>query len=163
MASSDKNSKTTSKTNISKEETATTKKESVASRASKKVTSKKSTSKKTVSKKTVSKKTASKKASTIKGEAGTVKTGTTNLSNRGRRKIRTGVVVSDKMEKTIVVKAETSGKHSLYGKIVRKTKKFYVDDRDNEAKVGDLVKIAETRPLSKKKRWRLLSIVEKAR
>lgn len=79
-----------------------------------------------------------------------------------RRKARIGKVVSDKMEKTIVVKVETYKKDSLYGKRVRYTTKFKAHDEQNEAKVGDVVQIMETRPLSKDKRWRLIKIVEKA-
>lgn len=79
-----------------------------------------------------------------------------------RRKVRIGKVVSDKMEKTVVVAVETYKKDSLYGKRVKYTKKFKVHDEKNEAKVGDVVRIMETRPLSKDKRWRLVEIVEKA-
>ncbi|WP_124726410.1 30S ribosomal protein S17 [Staphylospora marina] len=79
-----------------------------------------------------------------------------------RRKVRIGRVVSDKMDKTIVVAVETYKKHPLYGKRVKYTKKFKAHDERNEAKTGDTVKIMETRPLSKEKRWRLVEIVEKA-
>jgi small subunit ribosomal protein S17 len=79
-----------------------------------------------------------------------------------RRKVRIGRVVSDKMDKTIVVAVETYKKHPLYGKRVKYTKKFKAHDERNEAKIGDTVKIMETRPLSKEKRWRLVEIVEKA-
>jgi small subunit ribosomal protein S17 len=78
-----------------------------------------------------------------------------------RRKVRIGRVVSDKMDKTIVVAVETYKKHPLYGKRVKYTKKFKAHDERNEAKIGDTVKIMETRPLSKEKRWRLVEIVEK--
>lgn len=78
-----------------------------------------------------------------------------------RKKIRTGVVVSDKMKKTIVVKVERFARHPLYKKIIRRYKKFKAHDEDNSAKTGDVVKIMETRPLSKEKRWRLLEIVKK--
>ena len=81
---------------------------------------------------------------------------------RSERKIRLGKVVSDKMEKTIVVAVEDSVNHPLYGKIVRRTTKFKAHDENNEAKIGDVVRIMETRPLSKEKRWRLVEIVEKA-
>lgn len=78
------------------------------------------------------------------------------------RKVRIGKVVSDKMDKTIVVMVETYRKHPLYGKRVRYSKKFKVHDEENLAKQGDIVRIMETRPLSKHKRWRLVDIVEKA-
>ncbi len=82
---------------------------------------------------------------------------------RNMRKTEVGKVVSDKMEKTIVVAVEDSVKHSLYGKIVKQTKRLKAHDENNECKVGDRVEIMETRPLSKDKRWRLTSIVEKAK
>ena len=82
---------------------------------------------------------------------------------RGLRKNRIGKVVSDKMEKTIVVAIETKVRHPLYGKTVNRTTKFKVHDENNEAKIGDRVSIMETRPLSKDKRWRLVEIVEKAK
>ena len=82
---------------------------------------------------------------------------------RNLRKERTGVVVSDKMDKTIVVAVETKEKHPLYGKFVKKTTKFYAEDEKNECGIGDTVRIMETRPLSKTKRWRLVEIVEKAK
>ncbi|MCL6444704.1 MAG: 30S ribosomal protein S17 [Alicyclobacillus sp.] len=81
---------------------------------------------------------------------------------RNDRKVRVGKVVSDKMDKTIVVAVEEHVKHPLYGKTVRRTKKFKAHDEHNEAKIGDTVRIMETRPLSKEKRWRLVEIVEKA-
>ncbi|SEN60947.1 30S ribosomal protein S17 [Lihuaxuella thermophila] len=79
-----------------------------------------------------------------------------------RRKVRVGKVVSDKMDKTIVVTVETYKKDPKYGKRVKYTKKFKAHDEENRAKVGDIVKIMETRPLSKEKRWRLVDIVEEA-
>ncbi|MBR3505106.1 MAG: 30S ribosomal protein S17 [Clostridia bacterium] len=82
---------------------------------------------------------------------------------RGLRKTRIGVVVSDKMEKTITVEIRTRVKHPLYGKIMNRTKKFKAHDENNEAGIGDTVRIMETRPLSKDKRWRLVEIVEKAK
>ncbi|WP_067621091.1 30S ribosomal protein S17 [Alicyclobacillus acidiphilus] len=81
---------------------------------------------------------------------------------RNERKERIGKVVSDKMDKTIVVAVEENIKHPLYAKTVRRTKKFKAHDEANEAKIGDTVRIMETRPLSKDKRWRLVEIVEKA-
>ena len=82
---------------------------------------------------------------------------------RSLRKKRIGRVVSDKMEKTIVVAVETKIRHPLYGKTVNKTTKFKVHDENNEAKINDRVSIMETRPLSRDKRWRLVEIVEKAK
>ena len=82
---------------------------------------------------------------------------------RNFRKVRRGYVVSDKMDKTIVVAVKDSVQHPLYKKILKRTKKFKAHDENNEAGVGDTVQIMETRPLSKMKRWRLLKIVEKAK
>ncbi|MEW8955391.1 MULTISPECIES: 30S ribosomal protein S17 [Clostridium] len=82
---------------------------------------------------------------------------------RGNRKSRIGKVVSDKMDKTIVVAVETKVRHPLYGKTMNKTTKFKAHDENNEAKLNDRVEIMETRPLSKDKRWRLVEIVEKAK
>ena len=82
---------------------------------------------------------------------------------RNLRKTRIGKVVSDKMDKTIVVAVENHEKHPLYGKTVKKTYKLKAHDENNECGIGDTVKVMETRPLSKDKRWRLVSIVEKAR
>ena len=84
-------------------------------------------------------------------------------TERALRKTRVGRVVSDKMDKTIVVAIEDNVKHSLYGKIVKKTVKFKAHDENNECRVGDKVKIMETRPLSKDKNWRLVEIIEKAK
>jgi small subunit ribosomal protein S17 len=84
-------------------------------------------------------------------------------SGRGTRRIKQGRVASDKMDKTIVVVAETRVPHPSYGKIVRKSTRFKAHDERNEAKVGDLVRIVESRPLSREKRWRLVEIVERAR
>ena len=82
---------------------------------------------------------------------------------RGMRKTRIGVVVSDKMDKTIVVAIRTRVKHPLYGKIMNRTKKFKAHDEENQCGIGDTVRIMETRPLSKDKRWRVVEIVEKAK
>ena len=82
---------------------------------------------------------------------------------RNLRKERIGVVVSDKMDKTIVVASEVREKHPLYGKFVKRTTKFVAHDDKNECGVGDTVRIMETRPLSKTKNWRLVEIVEKAK
>lgn len=84
------------------------------------------------------------------------------MNQRNERKEQLGKVVSDKMDKTIVVAVETYKKHNLYHKRIRYTKKFKAHDENNEAKIGDVVRIMETRPLSKDKRWRLIEIVEKA-
>ena len=82
---------------------------------------------------------------------------------RNLRKTRTGKVVSNKMQKTIVVAVEDHVKHPLYNKIVKKTYKLKAHDENNECNIGDTVKVMETRPLSKDKRWRLVEIIEKAR
>ncbi|MGI6327516.1 MAG: 30S ribosomal protein S17 [Dethiobacteria bacterium] len=81
---------------------------------------------------------------------------------RGSRKTRIGKVVSNKMDKSVVVAVERSTRHRLYGKIIRKTKNYKVHDEANECRVGDKVRIMETRPLSKQKRWRLVEIIEKS-
>ena len=85
------------------------------------------------------------------------------MEERGLRKTRIGVVVSDKMDKTIIVAVEIREKHPLYGKFVKKTTKFVAQDEKNECGIGDTVRIMETRPLSKTKNWRLVEIVEKAK
>ena len=85
------------------------------------------------------------------------------MVNRNLIKERTGVVTSNKMEKTITVAVERKVKHPIYGKFVKKTTKFHAHDENNEAKPGDVVKIMETRPLSKTKRWRLVEVIEKAK
>jgi small subunit ribosomal protein S17 len=82
---------------------------------------------------------------------------------RGERKVRTGVVVSDRMDKTVIVRIESQKRHPLYGKTVRRTSKLAAHDEANEAHVGDVVRVMETRPLSKSKRWRVTEIVEKAK
>ena len=85
------------------------------------------------------------------------------MADRNLRKTRVGKVVSDKMDKTIVVAVEDHVKHPLYNKIVKKTYKLKAHDENNECQIGDIVKVMETRPLSKDKRWRLVQIIEKAR
>ena len=85
------------------------------------------------------------------------------MEERNLRKTRTGKVVSDKMDKTIVVAVEDHVKHPLYNKIVKRTYKLKAHDENNECKVGDTVKVMKTRPLSKDKRWRLVEIMEKAK
>ncbi|MDO3684527.1 MULTISPECIES: 30S ribosomal protein S17 [Micromonospora] len=87
----------------------------------------------------------------------------TTAPARSRRKVREGLVVSDKMDKTVVVEVEDRVKHALYGKIMRRTRKLKVHDEQNSAGIGDRVLIMETRPLSATKRWRLVEILEKAK
>ncbi len=85
------------------------------------------------------------------------------MEERNLRKTRVGVVVSDKMDKTVVVAIKERVKHPLYGKIVNRTKTFKAHDEQNECGIGDTVRIVETRPLSKEKHWRVVEIVEKAK
>lgn len=85
------------------------------------------------------------------------------MEDRNLRKQRTGTVVSNKMQKSITVKIERSLKHPLYGKFMKRSKKLVAHDEKNECGIGDKVRIAETRPLSKTKRWRLVEIIEKAK
>jgi small subunit ribosomal protein S17 len=82
---------------------------------------------------------------------------------RGRRKTRVGTVVSDKMNKTVVVLVERRLAHPLYGKQVTRSKKYHAHDENNEYRIGDIVRIVETRPLSKLKRWRVVEVVERAK
>ncbi len=86
----------------------------------------------------------------------------TQENDRGLRKIREGYVVSNKMNKSVVVTISTMKKHPIFGKYVRETKRFMAHDETNECQVGDLVRIVETRPMSKMKRWRVQTILEKA-
>ncbi|HNX78540.1 MAG TPA: 30S ribosomal protein S17 [Prolixibacteraceae bacterium] len=85
------------------------------------------------------------------------------IKERNLRKERIGVVVSDKMDKTIVVAEKRKVKHPIYGKFINKTTKYYVHDESNTCNIGDTVRIMETRPLSKSKRWRLVEIIERAK
>ena len=85
------------------------------------------------------------------------------MEERNLRKVMTGTVVSNKMDKTIVVAVETSVKHPIYGKIVKRTYKLKAHDEENQCQIGDRVKVMETRPLSKDKRWRLVEIIERAK
>lgn len=85
------------------------------------------------------------------------------MAERGTRKVRVGTVVGNAPDKTCVVAVESRVQHPLYKKSMKQTRKFHVHDEKNETSVGDVVKIMETRPLSKQKRWRLVSIVEKAK
>ena len=87
---------------------------------------------------------------------------TTDSTERGKRKVLTGTVVSDKMNKTAVVSIERQVKHDTYGKYVRRRNKFKVHDEKNECKIGDVIRFMETRPLSKDKRWRLVDFVQRA-
>ncbi len=87
----------------------------------------------------------------------------TSVQERQYRKVRQGYVVSDKMDKTVVVEVEDRVKHALYGKVIRRTSKVKVHDEANSAGVGDLVRIMETRPLSATKRWRVVEILERAK
>ena len=84
-------------------------------------------------------------------------------TERGRRKVRTGVVVSDKMDKTVLIRIDRQVRHALYGKTVKRSTKLAAHDEANDAHVGDTVRVVETRPLSKSKRWRVVEIVERAK
>ncbi len=86
----------------------------------------------------------------------------TGTSQRGHRKTRTGVVVSDKMEKTCVVEITRRVKHPVYQKYIKRSKRYHVHDETNECRVGDRIQIVETRPVSATKRWRLKNVIEKA-
>ena len=85
------------------------------------------------------------------------------MAVRARRKVRIGKVASDGMDKTVVVRVDTLRRHPLYGKTIRRSVKFKAHDEGNEARIGDTVEIMETRPLSKTKRWRVVSVLEKAK
>lgn len=102
-------------------------------------------------------------AETTKATAAVAESDGDTALTRGYRKARRGYVVSDKMNKTIVVEVEDRVKHPLYGKVIRRTSKVKAHDENNAAGVGDLVLINETRPLSASKRWRLVEILEKAK
>ena len=92
-----------------------------------------------------------------------INNGAEQAAQRGDRKSRRGYVVSDKMDKTVVVQLQDNVKHSLYGKVMRRSSKVKAHDEQNAAGVGDLVLISETRPLSATKRWRIVEILEKAK
>lgn len=85
------------------------------------------------------------------------------MSDRADRKVRTGVVVSDARDKTVTVEVASSARHRMYKKTVRTSSKFHAHDEENTARIGDTVRIMETRPISKSKRWRVVEIVERAR
>ena len=87
----------------------------------------------------------------------------TEVEKRNHRKIRQGTVVSDKMEKSIIVRVDRTMRHPLYNKIIQKSSKLYAHDDKNEARLGDVVKVMETRPYSKQKCWRLVEIVQRAK
>jgi small subunit ribosomal protein S17 len=93
----------------------------------------------------------------------TTETTTASAIDRNLRKTRIGVVTSNKMTKTITVEVERKVKHPIYGKFIKKSTRFHAHDEKNEASIGDVVRIMETRPLSKTKRWRLVEIVEKVK
>src|SRR6185437_1746592 len=99
----------------------------------------------------------------VTDQAVTDQAGTDTAPARGYRKIREGLVVSDKMDKTVVVMVEDRVKHPKYGKVIRRTRKYVAHDEENACGVGDRVVLAETRPLSATKRWRVAQIVEKAK
>jgi small subunit ribosomal protein S17 len=92
-----------------------------------------------------------------------INNGAEQAADRGDRKSRRGYVVSDKMDKTVVVQLQDNVKHSLYGKVMRRSSKVKAHDEQNSAGIGDLVLISETRPLSASKRWRIVEIIEKAK
>jgi small subunit ribosomal protein S17 len=85
------------------------------------------------------------------------------MEDRARRKVRVGVVISDARDKTVTVEVPTSFKHPRYDKVVRRSTKFHAHDEENDARMGDTVRIMETRPVSKQKRWRVVEVVERAR
>ncbi|MBB1483743.1 30S ribosomal protein S17 [Tessaracoccus sp. MC1865] len=93
----------------------------------------------------------------------TIPSETPVVEDRNRRKVLTGIVASDKMDKTIVVVVEDRVKHPLYGKVMNKTSRLKAHDENNEAGIGDRVRVMETRPLSAQKRWRLVEIIERAK
>ena len=88
---------------------------------------------------------------------------TSQVTDRGRRKVRTGVVVSDKMDKTVLVRIDRKVRHPLYRKTVARSTKLAAHDENNDAHVGDTVRVMETRPLSKTKRWRVVEVVQRAK
>ena len=152
---------------------ATTRKSESGKPAAKQTAARKSAAKKPAAKKTTAKKTTAKSAAAKAAEAkapakkaaakAKAKPARPAPASVPGRKERRGVVVSDAMDKTIVVRIDTVQKHERYGKVVRRSSKLHAHDEQNAAGVGDVVRIVETRPLSATKRWRLLEIVEKAR
>ncbi len=139
-------------------------KKTVSKAAAKKPAAKKSAESKVekADEKKVEKKPTATKAKVAKPKKRSVKK-VAPKERTSKRKVRVGRVVSDKMDKTVVVSIETSHSHRLYKKMIKKTKKFFVHDEENIAGIGDLVEIMEVRPISKNKRWRLLGVIEKAK
>jgi len=151
---------------------ATTKKTDSGKPAPKQTAARKPAAKKTAAKKATAKKPAAKKAAEtpVVKPAKKVSAAKTRAKVERKapekvpgRKERRGVVISDAMDKTIVVRIDVAQKHERYGKVVRRSSKLHVHDEQNAAGVGDLVRVVETRPLSASKRWRLLEILEKAK
>ncbi len=151
---------------------ATTKKTDSGKPAPKQTAARKPAAKKTAAKKTTAKKPAAKKAAETQAVKPAKKVSAAKAKAKAERKApekvpgrkeRRGVVVSDAMDKTIVVRIDVAQKHERYGKVVRRSSKLHVHDEQNAAGVGDLVRVVETRPLSASKRWRLLEILEKAK
>ena len=155
---------------------ATTKKTDSGKPAQKQSAARKPAAKKAAAKKAAPKKTAAKKPAAKKIAAPAVKPAKKVSAARTKakaerkapekvpgRKERRGIVVSDAMDKTIVVRIDVAQKHERYGKVVRRSSKLHVHDEQNAAGIGDLVRVVETRPLSASKRWRLLEILEKAK
>ena len=151
---------------------ATTKKTDSGKPAPKQTAARKPAAKKTAAKKTTAKKPAAKKAAEAQAVKPAKKVSAAKTKAKAERtapekvpgrKERRGVVVSDAMDKTIVVRIDVAQKHERYGKVVRRASKLHVHDEQNAAGVGDLVRVVETRPLSASKRWRLLEILEKAK
>ena len=151
---------------------ATTKKTDSGKPAPKQTAARKPAAKKTAAKKTTAKKPAAKKAAETVAVKPAKKVSAAKTRAKAERKApekvpgrkeRRGVVVSDTMDKTIVVRIDVAQKHERYGKVVRRSSKLHVHDEQNAAGVGDLVRVVETRPLSASKRWRLLEILEKAK
>ena len=140
----------------------TTAKTTTAKKAAAKKPAAKTAAAKTAAAKTAAAKTASAKAPAKKAAAKAKPARPAPASVPGRKE-RRGIVVSDAMDKTIVVRIDTVQKHKRYGKVVRRSSKLHAHDEHNVAGVGDVVRIVETRPLSATKRWRLLEIIEKAR
>jgi len=137
-------------------------KKAAAAKAARKTAAAKSgaAARKTAAAKTAATKAAPKKTSAARAKAKAARPAPERVPGRKERR---GVVVSDAMDKTVVVRIDTVQKHERYGKVVRRSSKLHVHDEQNAAGVGDVVRIVETRPLSATKRWRLLEIIEKAR
>ena len=151
---------------------ATTKKTDSGKPAPKQTAARKPAAKKTAAKKTTAKKPAAKKAAEAQAVKPAKKVSAAKTRAKTERKApekvpgrkeRRGVVVSDAMDKTIVVRIDVAQKHERYGKVVRRSSKLHAHDEQNAAGVGDLVRLVETRPLSATKRWRLLEVLEKAK